>query len=238
MVKRGLTAEQALVGVVDFLGLAVQVALVGAAVVDAVFLAAGDAQLDLQRHAHLRHALEVAHADVEVLLDRLLGQVEHVRAEQRATGALEVGFAGIEQAIDPAELVLGAVVGVQDHASAVGGGQRVHVVRGRDRAGDRRCVALQAAALAGHERAAAVGELDDDGAVDPRRCLHHGVDGVAAGAVGCGQREAALLGQGEELGYGVAGEDAGGEVRGSGHAPSVGRVNPAVEVPGQCAASE
>ena len=52
----------------------------------------------------------------------------------------EVLLAGVEQPVDPAELVLGAVVRVQDDASAVGLGQRVDVAGAGDRAEDRRPV--------------------------------------------------------------------------------------------------
>ena len=129
----------------------------------------------------------------------------------------EVRLAGVEHAVHPAELVLRAVVGVQEHPGAVGRGERVDVLGAGDRPEDRRLVALHTDALAGDERGAAVGELDDHRRVDRGSGLHHTVDRVAAGAVGRRQGEATLLGQGEHLGYGVAGEDAGRELGCCGH---------------------
>ena len=174
--------HELLVGEGDLLRLGVQVVLVGSGVVDAVLLAARDAELDLEGHPDRRRALEVALARRHVLLQRLLGEVEHVRAEQRPAVLGEVLLADLEQTVDPPELVLGAVVGVQDDARAVRRGERVDVRRTRQRAEDRRPVAATDA-LAGDERGATVGELDDHRRAHRRRRLHDTVHRVRAGAV-------------------------------------------------------
>jgi hypothetical protein len=44
-----------------------------------VFFAAGAAELDLERHAHLGHALEILPAGRDVVLEALLAEVQHVR---------------------------------------------------------------------------------------------------------------------------------------------------------------
>ncbi len=92
-----------LVCVGHFLGLGVEVLRLDVGVVHAVFFAARDAELDLERHAHLRHALEIGDAEVDVLLHRFLGEVEHVGAEQRLAGGGVVLLAGVEQSVDPCQ---------------------------------------------------------------------------------------------------------------------------------------
>ena len=47
-------------------------------VVDAIFLTTGDTDLHLQPHLHGGHPLEVLDAGRDVLLVKLLGQVQHV----------------------------------------------------------------------------------------------------------------------------------------------------------------
>merc|ERR1719258_55188 len=72
---------ECLVHLVDLLGLGVEVLGVGVGVVDAILLAAGDANLNLEEAVDRRHALEVLGGYLHVLLDGLLGEVEHVRRE-------------------------------------------------------------------------------------------------------------------------------------------------------------
>ena len=67
------------VHLVDLLGLGVEVLLGDVGVVDAVLLAAGHAELHLEHAVELAHALEVLLARRDVLLERLLGEIEHVR---------------------------------------------------------------------------------------------------------------------------------------------------------------
>ena len=58
-------------------------------VVDAVLLTTGDADLHLQPHLHGGHPLEVLDAGGDVLLVKLLGQVQHVAGEQGLVVLLE-----------------------------------------------------------------------------------------------------------------------------------------------------
>mmetsp|Transcript_35674 Transcript_35674/g.114668 ORF Transcript_35674/g.114668 Transcript_35674/m.114668 type:complete len:314 (-) Transcript_35674:752-1693(-) len=62
----------------DLLGFGVEVLRVRILVVHPVLLAARDAQLHLEQHVELAHPLHVLDADGDVLLERLLGEVEHV----------------------------------------------------------------------------------------------------------------------------------------------------------------
>ena len=72
--------REQLEGLRHVLGLGVELGVVGAVMLgaDAVLLAAGDAELDLQAHAQRRHALQDAGAGREVFVDRLLGKIQHV----------------------------------------------------------------------------------------------------------------------------------------------------------------
>ena len=73
--NRELVADfhQLFVGVGHFFGLGVEAGAVYVGVVYAVFLTAGDAQLDFQRHAHFAHAFQVALADFNVFGNWLFG---------------------------------------------------------------------------------------------------------------------------------------------------------------------
>ena len=107
-------------------------------------------------------------------VERLLGEVEHVRAEQRLAGLAVERLAVVEHALDPRDQLLVGVVGVEDDAHAVVLGDHVDVARRRDGAehlGER----AVRHALAGEELRAAVGELDDDVRLVRRRRLEHGV---------------------------------------------------------------
>jgi hypothetical protein len=200
---------QFLVGVGDVGRLGVQRGVVHAAVVHAVLFAAGHAELDLQRHAELGHAGEVLAANRDVFLQRLLGQVEHVRAEQRRAGGGEVPFALVQQQVDPRQQLLRRVVGVDDGRDAVLLGQQMDVAGAGDRAERVGLLAVELQALAGDELRAAVGELDDDRRLGLRRRLQHGVDGVGADDVDGGQGEPVRLGDLEQLLQIGAGDHAG-----------------------------
>lgn len=69
---------QTLVSVSNIFRLGVQSGLIHVAVVDAVFFATGATQFQLQSHVHLGHAGQVLAADVDVLFQRLFGQIQHV----------------------------------------------------------------------------------------------------------------------------------------------------------------
>jgi hypothetical protein len=209
IVKRSLTFDRRFVGVGHVLGLGVEARAVDAGVVDAVLFAAGDAQFDFERHSHLAHPLEIALADVDVLLDRLFRQVEHVRAVERLAVGLEVPFAGIEQAVDPGQQLLGRVVGVQDDRRAIQFGHQMDVLGAGDAAGDARALGGVVEALAGKELRTAVGELDDRRRIELGGGFHDGVDRAGVDDVDCRQGELPGLGQFEDGLQLVASGDAG-----------------------------
>mmetsp|Transcript_2361 Transcript_2361/g.4505 ORF Transcript_2361/g.4505 Transcript_2361/m.4505 type:complete len:348 (+) Transcript_2361:218-1261(+) len=165
-----------LVHLPDLLRLGVEVLGVDVLVVDAVLLATRDAQLHLQKHAHLTHALEVLLANLDVLVKRLLGEVDHVRREERLAVHLEVALGGDEHAVEPRQQVLRAVVRVQNHRHAVLLGHSAHVVGARDGAGDGRAVVGVVESFASVELRAAGRELDDHGRVVLASSLEAGID--------------------------------------------------------------
>mmetsp|Transcript_24628 Transcript_24628/g.61175 ORF Transcript_24628/g.61175 Transcript_24628/m.61175 type:complete len:369 (+) Transcript_24628:314-1420(+) len=133
----GVDGGELLLDLPDLLRLGVEVLGVDVLVIDAVLLAAGDAQLHLQQHVELRHLLEVLGADLEVLVHRLLRQVDHVRREERLAMRGKVPLRRGEHAIEPRQQFLAAVVGVQYDGHAVLLGHGAHMEGARHGAGDR-----------------------------------------------------------------------------------------------------
>ena len=110
------------VDVEDVLGLGVEAGVVDTGVVNAVLLAAGDADFHLERKAEGRHALEVLDAGLDVLLLGLLGEVEHVGGEEGFLVLGKVLLVGLEHAIEPGKELLGTVVGMEDDGTEKKGG--------------------------------------------------------------------------------------------------------------------
>lgn len=75
--------------------------------------------------------------DIEILVHRLLGQVDHVRREEGLAVSLVVALARLEHPIEPGKQLLGTVVGVEDDGHAVLLRHRTHVERTGDSSGDR-----------------------------------------------------------------------------------------------------
>jgi hypothetical protein len=191
------------------LGLGVEVLGGDVGVVDAVLLAAGDANLNLEVAVDRRHALEVLGGDLHVLLDGLLREVEHVRGEEGFAVLGEVLLVRLEEAVEPGEERLGAVVGVENDGHAVKLGERAHVESARDAAHDRGLlVRLVLEALTGVVDAATVGELDDHGGVGLLRRLEARVDDGAHRAVHRRDGVPVLPGVVEHLLVRRAGDDA------------------------------
>ena len=193
-------------------GLRVEPRVIGAGVVDAVFLAARDAELDLQRHVHLRDARQRAPADLEVLVQRLLRQIQHVRAEQRLAVLGEVLLARGDHALHPGQQLLRAVIGVQHRRHAVHLRHRPHVQRARDRTRDRRLLLAVVQRLAREELRAGVRQLDDDRRLRLLRGGERGVGRARSDDVHRGKRAVDFLAVSEELLEGVTGDDSRGKL--------------------------
>ena len=159
--------------------LGIQLGIVGFVQVmaDAVFLAPGDTQFDLQAHLQGHHALQIIGADGEVVLQRLLGQIQHVRGIKRLAVGFVVSFALGDQTIDPGEQLAVGVIGVQDHADTIIFGQQMHMLGGRDGAHDLGRITIRHA-LAGKKLRPTVGKLNNDVRFVARRRLQYRVHGI------------------------------------------------------------
>lgn len=132
----GRNGGESVVNVENVLGLSVERGIVNVLVVDAVLLTTSDANLHLEPLLHGRSALEVSGGGLNVPVDRLLGKINHVRAEERLTRGLEVSLVGIKHAIEPGKKLLGTVVSVEDDRDTVGGGNGSDVVSTSNGAGN------------------------------------------------------------------------------------------------------
>jgi hypothetical protein len=138
-----------LVDVENVLGLGVEGVVVNILVVDTVLLTTGDTDLHLEPLLHGRSPLQVCLGGLDVVLDLLLGQIDHVAGEQGLVVLLEVGLVSVEHAVQPGQKLLGAVVGVQDDGDAVCGSDGTDVVSGGNSAGDGGLLVLVVDALTG-----------------------------------------------------------------------------------------
>jgi hypothetical protein len=144
--------RELLVDVQDVLGLSVEGVVVNILVVNTVLLTTGDTDLHLEPLLHGSSALEVLLGGLNVPLNLLLRQVDHVRGEEGLVVLLEVGLVGIEHAVQPWQKLLGAVVGVKDDGDAVDGCNSTNVVGGSDGTSDGGLLVLVVHALTGEVR--------------------------------------------------------------------------------------
>jgi hypothetical protein len=169
--------RQGVVDVEDVLGLGVERVVVNILVVDTVLLTTSDANLHLEPLLHRGSTLEVLGGGLNVPVDGLLGEIDHVGAEQGLAVGLKVGLIGIEHAIEPRQKLLGAVVGVQDDGDTVGGSDRADVVGSRNGTSNRSSLVSVAHTLAGEVSGTTLGHLDDDGGLGITSSLQRSNDG-------------------------------------------------------------
>jgi hypothetical protein len=191
--------RQTLVDVVDVLRLGVETVVVDILVVHTVFLTTSDTDLHLEPLLHGRGTLKVLGGGLNVLLDRLLGQIDHVAGEERSTILLEKCLVGIEHTVEPWQKLLGAVVGVEDDRDAVGGSDSTNVVSSCNRTSDRRLLVLVADTLAGEVSSTTLADLEDDGRFGVTGSLKRRNDGRGGSHVNGGNGENLLLGVFEKL---------------------------------------
>ena len=142
----------------DVLGLRVEGVVVDILVVDTVLLTTGDTDfLDsisahvlkpivlktyhLEPLLHWRSTLEVLGSGLNVEVDLLLTQIDHVGGEERFAVLLKVSLIGIKKAVQPWEELLGAMVGVKDDWNTIRGSNGANVVGTGNTTGDR-CLLL------------------------------------------------------------------------------------------------
>mmetsp|Transcript_26817 Transcript_26817/g.49284 ORF Transcript_26817/g.49284 Transcript_26817/m.49284 type:complete len:265 (-) Transcript_26817:277-1071(-) len=167
---------QFLINLCDLLRLGIQVLGIGILIVHAILLTACDAQLHLQQDVDLSHTLQVLLADLNVLLKRLLREINHVRGEERFAMQLKVALVCLHQPIQPRKQVLGAVVGVQDDRNTVLLSKGADMVCARDGARDASMEVAVVQPLASIELGSSGGELDDNWRVHLPGGLHASID--------------------------------------------------------------
>ena len=164
-------------------------------VLDAVLLAADDADLDLEDLLGVCRLLEQLLGDLQVAVERGGRTVPHVGLEERVLAAIDALLRDLdERPHEAVELVLGAVVGVQRDEDVVLRRHHVRELGERDRAGDH-VLDVQA----GAELGTAGGELDD--AIGPGigEALDGRVDGLRGRAVDRRVGEALVAGPVEHV---------------------------------------
>jgi hypothetical protein len=140
--------RQLLVDVQDVLGLSVEGVVVNILVVDTILLTTGDTNLHLEPLLHGGSTLEVLLSGLDVVLNLLLRQIDHVGREERLVVLLEVRLVGVEHAVQPWQKLLRAVVGVENDGDAVGGRDSADVVSGSNGTSDGGGLVLVVDALA------------------------------------------------------------------------------------------
>jgi hypothetical protein len=193
----------------DVLGLGVEGVVVNVLVVDTVLLTTGDTDLHLEPLLHGSNALEVGGGGVDVVVNGLLGQIDHVGGEEGLIVELEVSLIGIEETVQPREELLGAVVGVEDDGDTVGGGHATDVVGSGDTTSDGGSLVAVGNTLTGEESSTTLGELQDNGALLVTGSLEGGNNGGRRSDVDGGDSELLLLGVLEETQDIIADDDAG-----------------------------
>ncbi|MND47277.1 hypothetical protein D3C80_381700 [compost metagenome] len=114
--------------------------------------------------------------------------------EQWFAGSGEMLLASVQQAVQPWQQFLRAVVGVQNNRHAVMLSHLVNMMCTRDSA--QNCCTLRNVSLhafTGDKRGTAVRELYDNRSTHLRCCFQHGVDGVGTYAVHCWQSKVVLF---------------------------------------------
>lgn len=132
---------------------------------------------------HRSSTLEVGGGGLDVVVDGLLRQVDHVGGEEGLAVLLEVALVLVEHAIEPGQELLGAVVGVENDGDAVDGGNAADVVGSGNGAGNGGSLAVIAHALTGEESGTTLGDLQNDGAVLVAGSLEGGDRGGRGGDV-------------------------------------------------------
>ncbi len=144
------------VGLQNLLRLSVEPGVIDGGIVHPVLFAPGNPQLELEGHIDLAHPGQVLLADCQVLFQRLLGEIQHVRAVERFPVLFVVRLAGGEHSIDPGKKLLRTVVRVKNNRDAVFFRDDPDVVSPGDGACDRRVLSAIIQKLAGVKEGAAV----------------------------------------------------------------------------------
>ena len=155
-------------------------------IVDPILLPTSDTNLHLQPQIHRSHPLEVLGTGGDVLLIKLLTEVQHMRGEERLSISLEIFLISLEHSIKPGEEFLSTVITVENHRHTIVLGHQPHVLGPSYGSQDSSLLVGVLDTLASQECCSSVGELDDDRRVDVPGSLEDSVDGGGRSAVeGC-----------------------------------------------------
>lgn len=193
----------------NVLRLSVQRVVVNVLVVDTILLTTGDTDLHLEPLLHGGSALQVGSGGVDVVVDGLFGQVDHVGGEQGLAMLLEVLLISVEHTVKPWQKLLGAVVGVEDDGDVVCGSDGADVVGSGNGASDGSGLVAVGDALAGKVGSTALRGLQNDGRLGVAGSLKRGDDSRAGGHVDGGDGELVLAGVLEQSEDIIANDDTG-----------------------------
>lgn len=192
--EEGRDLGKGLVDLVNVFGLGVEGVVVNALVVNTVLFTTGDTNFlhemlgkahymcangctyHLEPLLHGSSALKVLLGGLDVVLDLLLGKINHVGREagkvsakifncvlrrilQRGASLLEELLIGVEQTVQPWQKLLGAVVGVEDNGDTVGRGKSADVVSSSNATGNGCLLVTVGNALSGEVGSTTLGEL-------------------------------------------------------------------------------
>mmetsp|Transcript_13341 Transcript_13341/g.25325 ORF Transcript_13341/g.25325 Transcript_13341/m.25325 type:complete len:345 (+) Transcript_13341:101-1135(+) len=175
-----------LVGVPDFFGLSVKTRRVDVGVVNTIFLATGNTELELEEKINLRHAFHVLLADGNIFFEGFLGEIKHVRREKGFAVFLVVCLASFDEGVEPGQPSLLTMVGVKHNGDTVKGGNLANVLGCSDASSNGGRVVLVLERLSGNELSTSLGESHHNGASVLSGGFHTGVDGVATDDIDTG----------------------------------------------------
>lgn len=104
--------RESLVDGKDILWLSVKRVVIHILIVDTILFTTGDTNLHLEPLLHRGGTLEVLGGSLNVEVNLLLRQINHVAGEERLAVGLEVSLISVQKAIQPWEELLCAVIGV------------------------------------------------------------------------------------------------------------------------------
>mmetsp|Transcript_16018 Transcript_16018/g.36590 ORF Transcript_16018/g.36590 Transcript_16018/m.36590 type:complete len:354 (+) Transcript_16018:1312-2373(+) len=188
--------SQGLVDLPDLVRLRVEGGVVNILVVHTVLLTTSDSELHLQQAVHLGHAGHVLDTELDVLVQRLLRQINHVRAEEGLSMLLEVLLISVQHSVKPGKELLGAVIRVENDRNSVMFGHQANMMGARDGSKDASLEGFLGVvqSLSSVELRSSVGELDHNRAVVLLGCLQHLVDTAGGNTVDRGNSESLVLG--------------------------------------------
>ena len=98
------------VRLVDFFGLGIEFGRINIGIVHTIFLATGYSKLNLDRHSDFVHPLEVVSACPEIIVNRLLGEIQHMRTVKRLPLEFIKLFSSLKHSVHPRQKLTGSMI--------------------------------------------------------------------------------------------------------------------------------